>query len=127
MSRLSCALIPLAAALLMTGCQSSEAFNTSLRRATNDISHGRLDQARSSLDEAGTLASGDGERQKVHDLNAVVDGAEAMIDGDASAAAAAWSSVEDAGLRRQLRREAGAMGLDLDSQPRTSNNQEDTR
>lgn len=116
------ALIPLTVALLMTGCHSSEAFNTSLRHATTDISQGRLGQARTSLFEADSLASDSAERQKVRDLTAVVDGAEAMIDGDSAGAAAAWSNVEDVSLRRQLQQEAEAMGLEINP-----SNQEDTR
>ena len=51
----------------------------------------------------------------VEDLNAVVDGAEAMINGDSMSAAIAWSNVQDDQLRWQLQREAEAMGLQLDS------------
>jgi len=115
MQRLSCALIPLASALLMAGCQSNEAFHASISRATVDISNGRLEQARATLHEADALADDPGDRQKVEDLNAVVDGAEAMINGDSTSAAIAWSNVEDDHLRWQLEREAKSMGLQIDS------------
>ena len=115
MPRLHCALIPLTAALLMTGCHSSEAFNASISRATIDISKGRLEQARTNLFEADSLASGSSEQQKVEDLNAVVDGAEAMIQGDSAGASVAWSNVEDDRLRWQLQREAKSIGLELNS------------
>ena len=115
MPRLHCALIPLATALLMAGCQSNEAFNASISRATIDISKGRLEQARTTLFEADSLASGPDEQQKVEDLTAVVNGAEAMINGDSVAASVAWSNVEDDNLRWQLQREAKAMGLQLES------------
>ena len=115
MQRLSCALISLTAAFLVAGCQSNEAFHASISRATIDISKGRLEQARSTLHEADSLASAPGDRQKVEDLNAVVDGAEAMINGDSMSAAIAWSNVQDDQLRWQLQREAEAMGLQLDS------------
>jgi hypothetical protein len=122
MSHLNTALMTMVAGLCLIGCRSNEAFNASLHRATTDISRGHLDGARSALHEADSLATGTAERQKVADLTAVVSGAEAMIDGRSHAAAAAWSSVEDPGLRFQLKREAAAMGLQLDS-----NNQEDSR
>jgi multidrug resistance efflux pump len=122
MPRLCCALIPLTVVLALTGCQSNEAFQASLHSATTDISHGRLDSARLTLDQADSLASGAVEHQKVADLNAVINGAEAMIDGQPEAAASAWSSVEDKRLRLQIQHEAEVMGINLQS-----NNQEDTR
>ena len=122
MPRLSCALIPLTVVLALTGCQSNEAFQASLHSATTDISHGRLDSARLTLNEADSLASGAAEHQKVADLNAVINGAEAMIDGRPQAAASAWSSVKDARLRQQIQHEAEVMGINF-----KSNNQEDAR
>ena len=120
MPRLSCALLPLTLVLALTGCQSNEAFQASLRSASTDISNGRLDSARLTLNEADSLASGAAEHQKVADLNAVINGAEAMIDGRPGAAASAWSSVKDARLRRQIQHEAEAMGINLNT-----NHQED--
>ena len=101
----------------ITGCQAPQAFQQSLTQATQDISQGQLDSARSSLMHARSLASGPRDRQKVDDLNAIVDGAQAMISGRATSAAQAWSRVQDPDLRKQIQREANAMGLDLDGQP----------
>ena len=122
MPRLFCALIPLTLILGLTGCKSNEAFRASLQSAATEISQGRLDSARVTLVKADSLASDTSEPQKVADLNAVINGAEAMIDGHPGAAASAWSSVEDPRLRQQIRREAEAMGINL-----KSNNQEDAR
>tara|TARA_B100001121_G_C18566964_1_gene563157 strand:+ start:221 stop:547 length:327 start_codon:yes stop_codon:yes gene_type:complete len=108
--------------MVLTGCQSNEAFQASLRSASNDISNGRLDSARLTLNEANSLASGAVEHQKVADLNAVINGAEAMIDGRPEAAASAWSSVKDSRLRQQIEHEAEVMGINL-----KSNHQEDAR
>ena len=122
MPRLLCALIPLTLILGLTGCQSNEAFRASIQNAATDISQGRLDSARMTLARADSLASDTTQHQKVADLNAVINGAEAMIDGHPAAAASAWSSVEDPGLRQQIKREAEAMGISL-----KTNNQEDAR
>ena len=97
----------------MTGCQSPETFNQSLSHAARDISQGHLEAARSSLDQAGSLASDSRQAQKVADLTAIIDGAEAMIDGRPEGAAEAWARVEDPDLRVQIRREASALGLQM--------------
>lgn len=120
MRRLPCAMTMLTVALLMTGCHSSKAFHTSIQQATRDISDGRLDAARLEIDQADRLASDSSEQQKVEDLNSIVDGAEAMINGDPEAANAAWSSIHDDELRWQLEQEARSAGLAVNSNHKES-------
>lgn len=120
MRSLPCAMTMLTVALLMTGCQSSKAFHTSIQQATRDISDGRLDAARLEIIQADRLASDISDEQKVEDLTAIVDGAQAMIDGDPNAANAAWSSIHDDELRWQLEQEARSAGLVVNSNHKES-------
>ena len=110
-----CAMTLMTFIFLMSGCHSSEAFHASIQKATRNISDGRLDAARLEVAEADQLASNSKELRKVSDLNLVLDGAEAMIQGDPTTAVDSWSGIQNDSLRMQLEKHARSIGISVNS------------
>jgi hypothetical protein len=108
--------------IVTAGCQSAprtdgsvaaRQFQENLVRSTEAISAGDLDQARVHLAAARAVASGPRQTGKVRSLESLITGAEFLLAGDAEQARDAWSSIEDAELKRQVRSKAEQIGMSV--------------
>jgi len=126
-SGLSCALPLAAAAVLLTGCQSTpsvdaavlrqQTFEHELEQSTAAIRAGDLDDARGHVDHAAANASSPREHEKAESLSRLIAGAQALMDGDAAAARTEWSLIDDPVLRGEVRAKARRVGFDVPATP----------
>lgn len=131
------ALCVLGTATWLAGCQSTgsqaweelragryQNFQTNLTLTTEAINAGELAQAREHLKGTERLASSAAQRRKVQSLEQLIDGAEALRDGDPDKARIAWAQIEEPRLRREVRHKARLIGMDV---PRTPSEIEATQ
>lgn len=89
------------------------AFDQQMVVTTQAINAGELDQAREHLDQAGREASSPGQQQMVRSLQRLVDGAEALRNGDPDRARDEWARIDEPRLRREVRHKARLIGMDV--------------
>lgn len=92
---------------------SSAYADGAIAGATAAIKSGDLTEARSMLDKASNASPNDYQQMQIRSLQSVADGAEAMMEGDTSAAASHWSQIEDTELRRQMQIKARQYGINV--------------
>ncbi|MDA1106166.1 MAG: hypothetical protein O2855_06190 [Planctomycetota bacterium] len=107
---------PLAALLALGACSSSQnAYDSAMRLAVTDLRGGNLDGASSALNDAREAANKDSQREKVQQLEILVDGAKAYERGDRAAAGNIWSDTESPELRSAILANARTLGVSLKS------------
>lgn len=109
---------------VMTGCSfisefsmDTQLFRQNIVAATEAIQRGDLEQAEVHLADARPLAQTPEQQRKVRSLESLIAGAEAMMQGDGLTASAYWSRIEDPYLRRQVRRQARSIGIQVPISP----------
>ena len=116
----------LVVAVVVVGCQSSpdigvdqrttnryQACSELVMLSTQSIKAGDLAQAREYLKGAAASATAARQQQQIRSLTRLVDGAEALRDGDPDRARAEWARIEEPRLRREVRHKARLIGLDV--------------
>ncbi|MEM6259657.1 MAG: hypothetical protein AAGI37_15365 [Planctomycetota bacterium] len=77
------------------------------------IAEGDLEAARGRLGEVADLPLSYHQARQVRSLFLLIDGAEALMNGDVAAARSAWSRIEDPRLQREVRLRAADAGIDV--------------
>ena len=116
----------LVVAVMVVGCQTSpdigaaehttnhyQACSEMVTLSTQSIRAGDLAQAREYLQGAAASATTARQQQQVRSLTRLVDGAEALRDGDPDLARAEWARIEEPRLRREVRHKARLIGMDV--------------
>ncbi|MDG2423379.1 MAG: hypothetical protein P8M22_05315 [Phycisphaerales bacterium] len=106
---------------LLSGCASvthvqagrHDQFRNALVDSCHSIQISEFQTARRQLDQARNLAQGQQQRQKVMDLEHMLDGAKALHDGHPRKAATAWLAIRNTALRQQVVGLADAEGINL--------------
>ena len=88
-------------------------FRDSLVESCRLIQSSEFERAQRQLDHSRSLAMDDHQLAKVEDLQRILQGSQAMDEGDPSSAADAWLTVRDVGLKRQLVDLGVQKGIDL--------------
>jgi hypothetical protein len=108
----------LGAALASAGCQTSrgvtgDVSGEQLRLSAQAINAGDLDQAKVHLSAARAGPGSPARDLKVQSLQQLIAGAEALMEGDAEGARAAWSRIQDPTLRTEVRHKARLIGINV--------------
>lgn len=101
-------------ACLLTGCNSAErraTYDGAMREAVVQLQEGDFDAASASLVTANDNADHDRQRDKVHNLEALVRGAQAYERGDRELAAMQWSKADAPEIRRSLAGHQRSLGV----------------
>ena len=92
-------------------------FHEQLVATTEAIKAAELDLARSHLVEARLAAFRPAHKEKVESLDRLIDGAQALLDGDPSTARVEWSRITDAQLNDEVRQKAAQFGMTVPGTP----------
>jgi len=109
------------AVVFLPGCQSGqkatragqERFRQNVSACTQAIRAGDLADAKALLAKADDDARSFDQKRKTQSLGGLIDGAEALMDGNAQLARAKWSQIEDPLLGREVRVKANLIGMDV--------------
>lgn len=99
----------------LTGCstQRAEMYDKAMRSTVADLRSGDLDSASTSLDTAREFADNKAQREKVTELNTLLDGAKAYCRGDRSSAGSTWSGTKAPEFRSAIASNQQTLGVEL--------------
>ncbi len=101
----------LLAVFLLTGCQKQNkvSFNENIRQSLDSVEAGDLEMAGKHLDDARSKAKSYDDKTVVKSVDDLIEGAEAMMEGDVTQAQANWSNIPDPHFNREVRVKANAV------------------
>ncbi|WP_432798538.1 hypothetical protein [Poriferisphaera sp. WC338] len=116
--------VVIAIIMMMTGCSlisetrvDNQLFRQHMVACTQAISHGDLQQAEVHLSEARPMAVTNRQKRQIRSLQALIEGAEALMNGNGDLAEAHFSRIEDPYLRREVRIKARQVNLKVPITP----------
>ncbi|MEM9065166.1 MAG: hypothetical protein AAGB51_06705 [Planctomycetota bacterium] len=93
--------------------QTERSFREGLATAAYHVNAADLAAARRELTATETFVTTEDDAMKVRSMARLIDGAEALLEGDTERAGYEWSLIEDQALARELRLTAGSVGVDV--------------
>lgn len=89
------------------------AFDDAIYNASMAVNEGELEQARQHVGDAESLAVTEAHHRKVRSMYNLIDGADALMQGNGAAAGRFWSRIEDPALRAEVRAKARAHQINV--------------
>jgi hypothetical protein len=114
-------LVVLALVAVVAGCGGSQCktiFRENMTRSVTAVEAGQLDKAQQYINSAKDCAKSYEQRRQLDSMEELVNGAQAMMDGQVADAKASLSRIRDPQLNHEVRRKAqSVLGVDVSMIP----------